>query len=560
MNVHKDKLVLLEVLINNQSVIQELYKNIQCSIIQYGFHEHYKPKKKIGKGSFACVYLAEHLKTGKDFAVKAFLKEKLNEEDKGFECLYNEINMLKVLNHPNIMTLYEVWESENSYYFILNLCQHGSLTEQISLAKKYKKNLQLLKKQKSQNFEESTHTGGSQKILPNNQGLSSLNHLNQLNSTSILNQNQIQRVPPLLIKSEIKYVMKQLLSALAHTYNKQIMHRDIKPDNIMISAKNQLEVVIADFGLGTYTNQTSYIYPKCGTPGYVAPEIINLKGSKEELKNINYSAICDMFSMGATFYFLVTLKQLFMGANTKETILLNKKCEIDYNSPEFKEMPSEVLDLIKKMLEIDPEKRITPQEAMEHPWLQDVNLNDSSKLGLFSQKSLKVQLEQEKFNVDETEISSDEGSHNIRKKLNILNFQNTCFSKMSPSRSALSQIQSQFRFSDKCQSTNFNSNLNSTIEQQDRYFEKELKSFNSYNSEIQTSFRSCLSHQSSLVFKNAAYHYSKNRMLSIDDKLEKMEDETSNKNFETNLFSQHGNRLKAPGNKLQFNSNPFKLF
>lgn len=62
------------------------------------------------------------------------------------------------------------------------------------------------------------------------------------------------------------------------------MHRDIKPDNIMFQSKHNTHCILADFGLATFQNEKEYLYPKCGTPGYVAPEVINLKGTKEEQK------------------------------------------------------------------------------------------------------------------------------------------------------------------------------------------------------------------------------------------------------------------------------------
>ena len=125
--------------------------------------------------------------------------------------------------------------------------------------------------------------------------------------------------------------MKQLLKALAHMSKSGIMHRDIKPDNILLRNKVKPDALLTDFGLATYCNEEFYLYPKCGTPGYVAPEIINKKADKEELKTWHYSLVCDIFSLGCTFFFLLTLRQLFYSPNTKETIELNKKCEIDFN-------------------------------------------------------------------------------------------------------------------------------------------------------------------------------------------------------------------------------------
>jgi len=77
-----------------------------------------------------------------------------------------------------------------------------------------------------------------------------------------------------------------------------IMHRDLKPENIMFKEPNTLNNLrIVDFGLATHTNVATYPFPKCGTPGYVAPEIANLKDL-----TFKYDKICDLFSVGCIFY------------------------------------------------------------------------------------------------------------------------------------------------------------------------------------------------------------------------------------------------------------------
>ena len=75
------------------------------------------------------------------------------------------------------------------------------------------------------------------------------------------------------------------------------MHRDLKPENILMRSKNDLKLVIADFGLATKADADEYLYLKCGTPGYVAPEVINLPDNVT-----HYDTKCDIFSAGAIFY------------------------------------------------------------------------------------------------------------------------------------------------------------------------------------------------------------------------------------------------------------------
>ena len=81
-------------------------------------------------------------------------------------------------------------------------------------------------------------------------------------------------------------------------HSKNIMHRDLKPENIMLQKKGDLNSLkIVDFGLATYSNIDKYLFPKCGTPGYVAPEIANLVD-----KSLKYDKVCDIFSAGVIFF------------------------------------------------------------------------------------------------------------------------------------------------------------------------------------------------------------------------------------------------------------------
>lgn len=89
--------------------LQQWREILKAKINQRGFHEQFKPKKKIGKGNFASVYLAEKLEDSRNYAVKAFSKEAAYSEDKGKECLIKEIEVMRALSHRNCMRLFEVF-------------------------------------------------------------------------------------------------------------------------------------------------------------------------------------------------------------------------------------------------------------------------------------------------------------------------------------------------------------------------------------------------------------------------------------------------------------------
>jgi serine/threonine protein kinase len=98
-------------------------------------------------------------------------------------------------------------------------------------------------------------------------------------------------------------------------HSKKIMHRDLKPENILLRKKDTLDCVIADFGLAEFRDSEIYLFTRCGTPGFVAPEVINIKDMKAK-----YHSICDIFSLGLIFYMLLFGKSLFKSKNYNDLV------------------------------------------------------------------------------------------------------------------------------------------------------------------------------------------------------------------------------------------------
>ena len=146
--------------------------------------------------------------------------------------------------------------------------------------------------------------------------------------------------------------MKCIMEALAYMNDKKIMHWDLKPDNMILKYKDKLEnctLKLVDFGLATVYDIPEYLFKRCGTPGFVAPEVINAPSGK----NIHYSPKCDVFSAGVIFYILLTEKSPFDGKSFKEILHKNKKCRIDFKHSKLRKNPI-ALDLLRRMCEIDP--------------------------------------------------------------------------------------------------------------------------------------------------------------------------------------------------------------
>lgn len=284
-------------------------RELNKAFLQCDFHTKFNTIKMIGKGSFARVYLVENKETKERMAVKAFSKEYLLSQPKGKDSLVNEIDIMQRLRHPYVMCLEEIHESKNSVYLVLELLEGGELL------------------------------------------------------------NYISTKESLTFKDYWK-VMRCIMEALAYMAEKRIMHRDLKPDNMILKEKNKLEsctLKLVDFGLATQCDVPEYLFKRCGTPGFVAPEVINAPSNE----NIHYDPKCDVFSAGVIFYILLTERSPFDGKSFKEILQKNKQAKVDFKNPKLRKNKV-ALDLLQRMLEVEPERRLSAKEALAHKFFTDV--------------------------------------------------------------------------------------------------------------------------------------------------------------------------------------------
>ena len=202
-----------------------------------------------------------------------------------------------------------------------------------------------------------------------------------------------------LSESISKLIFKQIIEGLKYIHKKKIVHRDIKLDNILIDLTNTVK--ICDFGVSKKISNGDMMYDHCGTPAYIAPEIFGNKGYEGYL--------CDVWSAGVTLYYMLSGEQPFRADSIKklEKIVLKGKFE------EIEEVSKEGNDLIKEMLQVDPKKRISIDNILKHPWLNNVDLENRKKLNLFTE-SEKILLS--KFDVDYLSSSKDELIENFSLK------------------------------------------------------------------------------------------------------------------------------------------------
>lgn len=175
-----------------------------------------------------------------------------------------------------------------------------------------------------------------------------------------------------------RYVVRNILTGIEYLHSKGIAHRDLKPENIMMVDENSIDIKIADFGLSRVVDDGSFMSTLCGTPNYVAPEVIQHKG---------YTSSVDIWSIGVITYALLSSKLPFY--SSKKDGLGSLYAKIIKGEFEFGDkgiwdaVSQEGKDFIRCLLNTDPGKRPTATEALKHPWfaleLNDENTTDDTE-------------------------------------------------------------------------------------------------------------------------------------------------------------------------------------
>jgi len=211
-----------------------------------------------------------------------------------------DINILLTVDHHNIIRLKDIYESEKMIYLVLECANGGKLFD----------------------------------------SLLEQDHYNEMKAASLI---------------------RQLLRATLYLHSKGIVHRNLKPENLLLSGttENQ-QLKIADFALSR-VNWSSVIKSICGTPGYAAPEL---------LMGTPYCEKVDMWSVGVIMYTLLSGNEPFYDDRGNEKMFQKVlRAEYDFNLPHWKDISLNAKDLIRRMLCLDTKKRISAEEALDHPWV-----------------------------------------------------------------------------------------------------------------------------------------------------------------------------------------------
>jgi calcium/calmodulin-dependent protein kinase I len=268
--------------------------------------DHYELGEEIGKGGFSVVYKAVRKSPHGEFAVKCIKKKMVEGDD--IKLLRREIQIMKKLNHPNILKLYEVYEDDEQFYLVMELVKGKELFDKIVERGMY-----------------------SERDAAN--------------------------------------IILQVVSAVRYLHENGIAHRDLKPENLLSAGEEENEIVkIADFGFSkSFADEGEKLMTSCGSPGYVAPEILTAE---------SYDKSVDMWSVGVIIYILLSGYPPFYADSAPALFKKIMDVKYDFDDSVWDDISDSAKDLIRNLLVKDPSKRYTASQCLDHAWVRGSAANE----------------------------------------------------------------------------------------------------------------------------------------------------------------------------------------
>ncbi|XP_069747780.1 serine/threonine-protein kinase DCLK1a [Narcine bancroftii] len=268
--------------------------------------ERYKVGRTIGDGNFAIVKECIERSTSREYALKIINKSKCRGKE---HMIQNEVSILRRVKHPNIVLLIEEMDTPNELYLVMELVKGGDLFDAITSTNKY-------------------------------------------------------------TERDASGMLYNLASAIKYLHSLNIVHRDIKPENLLVyeHQDGSKSLKLGDFGLATVVDGP--LYTVCGTPTYVAPEIIAETG---------YGLKVDIWAAGVITYILLCGFPPFRGHSNDQDVLFDQILmgHQEFPSPYWDNISDSAKELITMMLQVDIEQRYSAQQLLDHPWVNDDGLPEN---------------------------------------------------------------------------------------------------------------------------------------------------------------------------------------
>ncbi|KAM8919011.1 serine/threonine-protein kinase DCLK1 isoform 3-T3 [Lycaon pictus] len=268
--------------------------------------ERYKVGRTIGDGNFAVVKECVERSTAREYALKIIKKSKCRGKE---HMIQNEVSILRRVKHPNIVLLIEEMDVPTELYLVMELVKGGDLFDAITSTNKY-------------------------------------------------------------TERDASGMLYNLASAIKYLHSLNIVHRDIKPENLLVyeHQDGSKSLKLGDFGLATIVDGP--LYTVCGTPTYVAPEIIAETG---------YGLKVDIWAAGVITYILLCGFPPFRGSGDDQEVLFDQILmgQVDFPSPYWDNVSDSAKELITMMLLVDVDQRFSAVQVLEHPWVNDDGLPEN---------------------------------------------------------------------------------------------------------------------------------------------------------------------------------------
>jgi len=272
------------------------------SNVKRTLRKSYSIQGKLGRGNFAVVRKVQRRSDGKYFAAKIINNRKLKVRD--LDRVGKEVQILKMLNHPNINTMIEAFNTKDHLCIVLQLLEGESLFENVVKKRVY-------------------------------------------------------------TEKDAANVVLQVARACKYMHDRGIIHRDLKLKNLVYLDKTNEQICVTDFGLSKYMDHTqSKTKTLCGTPAYVAPEVLRQEA---------YGTEVDMWSLGTILYFLLCGYPPFMERNLQRLYKVIKEGKVVFNKPYWDNISKPAVDCVKGLLNLDMKARLTPSDLLKHPWVSGAN-------------------------------------------------------------------------------------------------------------------------------------------------------------------------------------------
>jgi serine/threonine protein kinase len=275
-----------------KSVIEKCY--IKHGIIPTTTPEFYRYGKLLGKGAFGKVILGIHALSGRQVAIK-YIEKAYMKEERRKRKVFQEILAMRTVSHPNVIRLYEVFESNNHLLMVMEYARGGDLLHFV--------------KERGR-----------------------------------------------LCEDEARGLFRQVVEAVRACHARNIIHRDVKLDNVLLD-EHGVKAILCDFGVCRTLRKGELIREHCGTPAYLAPEII---------ANMEYDGFyVDFWSLGVMLYAMVSGTLPFRAKtlpDLQKSILRGR-----YELPDF--LSEDVCDVIFGLLQLVPQNRLSFDQLFQHPWV-----------------------------------------------------------------------------------------------------------------------------------------------------------------------------------------------